>query len=160
MQLAMAPNLMLINLVNQYYLPVVFQSDPQGGARLGRSYRYYLAVSVVGILAIAVCVGLLGPWIVPLFSSTAFAGHEHLLWYLALSAGLFNLGQQLVLPGMRANRLSIYLPSKLLHSAALFCLAVLWVPGSGIMGMALASLAAAAAYMFSILCANAYLASK
>jgi O-antigen/teichoic acid export membrane protein len=160
MQLAMAPNLMLINLVNQYYLPVVFQSDPQGDTKLGRSYRYYLIVSVVGILAIAVCVGTLGRWIVPLFSSTAFAGHEHLLWYLALSAGLFNLGQQMVLPGMRANRLHVYLPSKLLHSAALFFLAMLWVPEWGIMGMALASLAAAAAYLLSILCANAYLASK
>ena len=158
MQLAMAPNLMMTNLINQYYLPMVFQSDPLASAKLGRSYHYYLFINIAGILAIAVCVSALGRWIVPLFSSTAFLGHQHLLRYLALSAGLFNLGQQLVLPGMRENRLSVYLPSKLLHSAALLCLALLLVPKWGITGMALASMAAAAAYTLSIICANVYLA--
>jgi O-antigen/teichoic acid export membrane protein len=158
MQLAMAPNLIMTNLINQYYLPVVFQSDPLGSGRLGRSYQYYLACNIGGMLAIAACVAILGQWIVPLFSSTAFLGHEHLLCYLAMSAGLFNLGQQLVLPGMRENRLSAYLPSKLLHSVALLCLALLLVPKWGITGMALASMSAAATYTISIICANVYLA--
>ena len=158
MQLAMAPNLMMTNLINQYYLPMVFQSDPLASSKLGRSYRYYLAINILGVLAITVCVAALGRWIVPLFSSAAFLGHEHLLWYLALSAGLFNLGQQLVLPGMRENRLSVYLPSKLLHSLALLCLALLLVPKWGITGMALASMMAAGTYTLSIICANVYLA--
>jgi O-antigen/teichoic acid export membrane protein len=158
MQLAMAPNLMMTNLINQYYLPMVFQADPLASSKLGRSYQYYLVINIAGILAIAVCVSALGRWIVPLFSSAAFLGHEHLLWYLALSAGLFNLGQQLVLPGMREKRLNVYLPSKLLHSAALLGLALLLVPKWGITGMALASIAAAAAYTLSVVCANIYLA--
>lgn len=158
MQLAMAPNLMMTNLINQYYLPVIFQSDPLASGKLGRSYRYYLAINIFGIVAIAVCMTVLGRWIVPFFSSAAFLGHERLLWYLALSAGLFNLGQQLVLPGMRENRLSVYLPSKLLHSVALLGLALALVPKSGITGMALASMSAAAAYTLSIICANVYLA--
>jgi len=158
MQLAMAPNLMMTNIINQYYLPMIFQSDPLASGKLGRSYQYYLVINIAGMLAIAVCVSALGRWIVPLFSSAAFLGHEHLLWYLALSAGLFNLGQQLVLPGMRENRLKVYLPSKLLHSAALLGLALLLVPKWGITGMALASIAAAAAYTLSVVCANIYLA--
>ena len=157
MQLAMAPNLMMTNLVNQYYLPVVFQSDPLASGKLGRSYQYYLAINIVGLVAITVCVATLGRWIVPLFSNAAFLGHEHLLWYLVLSAGLFNLGQQLVLPGMRENRLTVYLPSKLLHSVALLSVALALVPKWGITGMALASMSAAAAYTLSIICANVYL---
>jgi O-antigen/teichoic acid export membrane protein len=157
MQLAMAPNLMMTNFVNQYYLPVVFQSKPLASGKLGRSYQYYLAINILGLVAITVCVAALGRLIVPLFSNAAFLGHEHLLWYLVLSAGLFNLGQQLVLPGMRENRLSVYLPSKLLHSAALLCVALALVPKWGITGMALASLSAAAVYTVSVICANVYL---
>jgi O-antigen/teichoic acid export membrane protein len=157
MQLAMAPYLVMTNLINQYYLPVVFHSDPLASSKLGRSYQYYLAINVLGVLAIAVCVAALGRWIVPLFSNTAFLGHEHLLWYLALSAGVFNLGQQLVLPGMRENRLSVYLPSKMLHSVALLCLALLLVPKWGITGMALASMTSAVVYTLSVICANIYL---
>jgi O-antigen/teichoic acid export membrane protein len=157
-QLAMAPNLLMTNLVNQYYLPVLFQSDPLASGRPGRSYQYYFGINIVGIFAIAVFMAALGRWIVPLFSSTAFLGHEYLLWYLVLSAGLFNLGQQLVVPGMRENRLKAYLPSKLLHSLALLCLALLLVPKWGVTGMALASVSAAAAYTLSIICANVYIA--
>jgi O-antigen/teichoic acid export membrane protein len=158
MQLAMAPNLMMINLINQYYLPIAFQSGPLGSSKLGRSYRYYLAFSIAGVIAIAICEATLGRWIVPLFSSKAFLGHENLLCYLAISAGLFNLGQQLVLPGMRENRLSAYLPAKLLHSVTLLCLALLLVPKWGISGMALASMMAALTYAVSVICANVYLA--
>src|SRR5579863_9829267 len=139
-QLAMAPNLIMTNLVNQYYLPIVFQSDLRGSSKLGRSYYYYLAFNIAGMIAIALCEAILGPWIVPLFSSQSFLGHEDLLFYLAVSAGLFNLGQQLILPGMRENRLSAYLPSKFLHSIALLFLALLLVPKWGISSMAQASM--------------------
>ena len=158
MQLAMAPNLVMTNFISQYYLPVLFQSDPLASGKLGRSYQYYLAINIVGMLAIATCMVALGQWVVPLFSSAAFLGHEHLLWYLVLSAGLFNLGQQLVVPGMRENRLRAYLPSKILHSIALLFIALLLVPKWGITGMALASMSAAAAYTLSIICANVYIA--
>lgn len=157
-QLAMAPNLMLTSVINQYYLPMVYQSDPSGASRLGRSYQYYLLFSIVGIFAVAVSVAVLGRWIIPLFSSTAFLGHEHLLWFLALSAGIFNLGQQLVLPGMRENRLSLYVPAKLLHSLGLLCLAFLLTPTWGITGMAVASVVSATVYTLSVIGTNAYLA--
>lgn len=160
MQLATAPNLLLTSVINQFYLPVVFQSDPDGNAKLGRSYQFYLGFSIVGIAGVALAMAASGQLLVPLLSSSAFLGHEHLLWFLALSAGTFNLGQQLVLPGMRANRLAVYLPGKLVHSAALLCLAILLVPRFGLMGMAFSSAVAAAAYTLSIVCGNVYLAKS
>lgn len=158
MQLAQAPNLLLTSVINQFYLPVVYQSDSSGTAKLGRSYQYYLLASIAGVFSVAVVVAALGRWIIPLFSSVAFLGHEHLLWFLVLSAGVFNLGQQLVLPGMRENRLSIYVLPKLLHSLGLLGLAFVLVPKWGIGGMAMASMASAVVYTFAVICANSYLA--
>lgn len=157
-QLALTPNVMLTSVINQFYLPLVYQLDSSGSPERGRSYRHYLMFSVVSIFAVAVFVAAFGRWIIPLFSSTAFLGHEHLLWFLALSAGVFNLGQQLVLPGMRDNRLSVYVPSKLLHSLGLLCLALVLAPAWGITGMAVASLVSATIYTLSVIVANAYLA--
>lgn len=158
MQLALAPNVMLTSVINQFYLPLIYQSDPSGSTKLGRSYQYYLLFSIVGVFAVAVFVATFGRWIIPLFSSAAFLGHEHLLWFLALSAGIFNLGQQLVLPGMLENRLSIYVPSKLLHSLGLLCLAFLLTPIWGVTGMAVASVVSATVYTLGVIGANAYLA--
>lgn len=157
-QLALAPNVMLTSVINQFFLPVIYQSDPSGTRKLGRSYQYYLLLSVTGVFAVAIFVATFGKWIIPLFSSSAFLGHEHLLWVLALSAGIFNLGQQLILPGMLDNRLSIYIPSKLLHSLGLLCLAFLLAPTWGINGMAVASAISATVYTLSVIGANAYLA--
>lgn len=156
-QLAMAPNLMLTSVINQYYLPLVYQSDLRTPGRLGRGYRTYLLFSLVGICLVTAAIALLGRWIIPLLSTSAFLEHQRLLWVLTLSAGIFNLGQQLVLPGMRANRLTIYLPSKLLHSVALLSSALLFAPSWGVNGMALASLVAASAYTLSVTGANLYL---
>ncbi len=159
-QLALAPSLMLTSVINQFYLPVIYQSDPLGATQLGRSYKYYLALSAIGVFSVALAVATLGRWIVPLFSSASFSGHEHLLWFLALSAGIFNLGQQLVLPGMRRNKLSYYLPSKFLHSLVLVAAAFLFAPKWGMTGMALASTAAATVYTLSVIWANARIAKS
>lgn len=157
-QLALAPSVMLTSVINQFYLPLIYQSHSSGSAKFVRSYRYYVVFSVIGVFAVALFVAMFGRWIIPLFSSAEFLGNEHLLWFLSLSAGIFNLGQQLVLPGMLENRLHVYVPSKLLHSLGLFCLAFLLTPTWGITGMAVASAISAAVYTLSVIGANAYLA--
>jgi O-antigen/teichoic acid export membrane protein len=79
------------------------------------------------------------------------------MWFLGLSAGLFCIAQQLVLPGLRLNRPAIYMPAKLVHSLALLGLSLVLVPKWGIDGMGVASLIASATYLSAMLLANAWL---
>ncbi|MGJ4950106.1 lipopolysaccharide biosynthesis protein [Bradyrhizobium sp. HKCCYLS20291] len=156
-QLVVAPNVLFTSAVNQFYFPLIFQSDPDGTRHVGRGFRLYLLASVMGIVAITASVAALGPHLIPLFSSRDFLGSEHLLWYLGVSAGLFSIGQQLVLPGLRLNRPAVYMPAKLLHSVVLLGTSVRLVPAWGLSGMGIASLAAATAYLLATLMANVWL---
>jgi O-antigen/teichoic acid export membrane protein len=156
-QLVMAPNVLFTGVVNQFYLPLVFQHDPDGTGNIVRSFRIFLFLSVLGIILITVTAATLGEFIIPIFSSKAFLGHEHLLWFLGISAGLFCISQQLVLPGMRMNKPEIYMPAKFIHSASLLAFSFFLLPRWGVDGMGVASLLASAAYLCGILLANSWL---
>jgi O-antigen/teichoic acid export membrane protein len=154
MQLVMAPNLLFTAVINQFYFPLVFQLDPTGTHNMARGFRMYLLVSVLGVTAITTIIALFAPLIILMFSTPAFLGHEHLLWFLGPSAGLFCIAQQLVLPGLRLNRPAVYMPAKLIHSLALLGPSLVLVPKWGIDGMGVASLTASVAYLIAMLLAN------
>jgi len=156
-QLVMAPNVLFTTVVNQFYFPLVFQHDPNGTGNIVRSFRIFLFLSVLGIVVITITAATLGKFIIPIFSSKAFLGHEHLLWFLGISAGLFCIGQQLVLPGLRMNKPEIYMPAKFIHSASLLAFSFLLLPRWGVDGMGVASLLASAAYLCATLLANSWL---
>jgi len=156
-QLVMAPNVLFVGVVNQFYFPLIFQHDPDGTGKVVRSFRFYLFLSVLGIVVITIAAATLGEFIIPIFSSKAFLGHEHLLWFLGISAGLFCIGQQLVLPGLRMNKPEIYMPAKFIHSGTLLALSFFLLPRWGIDGMGVASLLASAAYVCATLLANTWL---
>lgn len=159
-QLVMAPNLLFTGVVNQFYFPLVFQNDPDGTGKAVRSFRIYLFLSVLGIVVITAAAATLGKFIIPIFSSKAFLGHEHLLWFLGISAGLFCVGQQLVLPGLTMNKPEIYMPAKLIHSASLLAFSFFLLPRWGVDGMGVASLLASAAYLSAVSLANTWLKRK
>jgi len=114
----------------------------------------YLLTSVLGVTAITTIIALFAPLLILMFSTRAFLGHEHLLWFLGPSAGLFCIAQQLVLPGLRLNRPAVYMPAKLIHSLALLGPSLVLVPKWGIDGMGVASLTASVAYLIAMLLAN------
>ncbi|QIP01733.1 lipopolysaccharide biosynthesis protein [Bradyrhizobium symbiodeficiens] len=156
-QLAMAPNVLFTTVVNQFYFPLVFQFDPRGTREIKRSFRLYLLISILGIVGITVAVAASGALLIPIFSTKAFLGHEHLLWFLGVSAGLFCIAQQLVLPGLRLNRPGIYMPAKLVHSLVLLGLSLVLVPAWGVDGMGVASLLSSTAYLAATMLANVWL---
>ncbi len=156
-QLVMAPNVLFATVINQFYFPLVFQFDPGGTRDLTHSFRRYLLISVIGAGAITTLIALLGPLLIPIFSSRAFLGYEHLLWYLGASAGLFCVAQQLVLPGLRMNRPAVYMPAKLIHSVLLLGLSFVLVPRWGIDGMGIASFVSSAGYLSAMTLANVWL---
>jgi O-antigen/teichoic acid export membrane protein len=156
-QLAMAPNVLFTTVINQFYFPLVFQFDPGGTRDITRSFRRYLQISIFGAAAITALIALLGPLLIPIFSSRAFLGYEHLLWFLGASAGLFCIAQQLVLPGLRLNRPAVYMPAKLIHSALLLGLSFVLVPTWGVDGMGIASFVSSAGYLSAMMLANVWL---
>ena len=156
-QLAMAPNVLFTTVINQFYFPLVFQFDPGGTRDISHSFRRYLLISIFGAGAITTLIALLGPLLIPVFSSRAFLGHEHLLWFLGASAGLFCVAQQLVLPGLRLNRPAVYMPAKLIHSVLLLGLSFVLVPRLGVDGMGIASLVSSAGYLSAMMLANVWL---
>ena len=119
--------------------------------------RWLPASCVIGAGAITTLIALLGPLLIPIFSSRAFLGYEHLLWYLGASAGLFCVAQQLVLPGLRMNRPAVYMPAKLIHSVLLLGLSFVLVPRWGIDGMGIASFVSSAGYLSAMTLANVWL---
>ncbi len=153
-QLALAPTVLLMNLVNQFYLPVVFQHDPHGKKVLAGTARGYFIVSAVGTAVLATAIVVAGPDLVRLASTRAFLGYEYLLVPLVISAALFGMAQQLWLPGLRALRTVIYIVPKTVHTVSLLTAAVLLVPAFGLTGMAIASLIAASLYALSVIVAN------
>src|SRR5581483_3418491 len=156
-QLVMAPNVLFTAVINQFYFPLVFQFDPSGTHKMTRGFSFYLLVSILGVTAITTGVALSAPLLIPLFSTTAFLGHEHLLWLLGPSAGFFCIAQQLVLPGLRLNRPAVYMPAKLVHSLALLGPSLILVPKWGVDGMGVASLIASVSYLLAMLLANIWL---
>jgi O-antigen/teichoic acid export membrane protein len=156
-QLVMAPNVLFTAIINQFYFPLVFQFDPHGTRRIVRSFRLYLLFSVLGIAAITAVTAVSGSFLIPMFSSRAFLGHEHLLWFLGLSAGLFCVAQQLVLPGLRLNKPAVYMPAKLIHSLTLLGTSMILVPAWGVEGMGIASLLSSVAYLSATMLANVWL---
>lgn len=153
-QVAVTPTVLLTNLINQFYLPVIFHRDPKGTADFGPSLQRYLLLSAVGTAILVVAIVIIGPFLIALLSSKEFLGHEYLLGLLVISAGLFGMAQQMVLPGLRALQSSIYILPKFMHSAALLATASLLVPTYGLDGMAGSSILAAALYVVLIAIVN------
>jgi O-antigen/teichoic acid export membrane protein len=156
-QLVMAPNVLFTAVINQFYFPLVFQLDPGGTRTMTRGFGLYLLISILGVTAITTVVALSAPLLIPLLSTHAFLGHQHLMWFLGPSAGLFCIAQQLALQGMRLHRPAIYMPAKLAHSLALLGPSLILVPIWGVDGMGVASLTASATYLSAMLLANAWL---
>jgi O-antigen/teichoic acid export membrane protein len=156
-QLVMAPNVLFTNVINQFYFPMVFQFDPDGRCEVIRSFHLYMLISVSGVAAITAVTSVFGSFLISVFATRAFLGHEHLLWLLGMSAGLFCVGQQLVLPGLRLGKPAVYMPAKFFHSVALLGLSAVFVPMWGVDGMGWASLMSSITYLCAIMLANAWL---
>jgi O-antigen/teichoic acid export membrane protein len=156
-QLVMAPNVLFTNVINQFYFPMVFQFDPDGRREVIRSFHLYMLISVSGVAAITAVTSVFGSFLISVFATRAFLGHEHLLWLLGMSAGLFCVGQQLVLPGLRLGKPAVYMPAKFVISVALLGLSAVLVPMWGVDGMGWASLISSITYLCAIMLANIWL---
>lgn len=149
-QIALAPTTLFVSVANQFYLPLLFQQATAGRP----DFKPFLAASGIGLFLIVAAATFGGPYLVLWLSSSSFAGYEHLLGFMAVSAGLFSVAQQLVLPGMLATKPSIYLAAKIVHAVSLFAGAFLLVPDYGIKGMVIASLMSSVLYLTAVIMTN------
>jgi O-antigen/teichoic acid export membrane protein len=156
-QLAGVPTGFLLGVINQFYFPLLFQDmarQRRDAASPDRGYARYFTASLLVIALGATVVTLFGEQILASVTTKDFVGYEGALWLLAASAGLFHVGQQLTLQGLAANRPARYIAPKLIHSLAVLGSALVMVPAYGIIGMAWASLFAAAVYAMAVGAAN------
>lgn len=149
-QITLAPTTFFVSVANQFYLPLLFHQATASRPDL----KPFLAVNGIGLLVIATAATLGGPYLVLWLSSSSFAGYAHLLGFMAVSAGLFCVAQQLVLPGMVATKPSVYLAAKVVHAIILFVGAFLLVPDYGIKGMVIVSLISSALYLVAVVVTN------
>jgi O-antigen/teichoic acid export membrane protein len=162
-QIASAPIIILLGLLNQFAYPIVFarqaNDDAAGSAApQDKSYRLVLSASalVIGLL----CAGayLLGESVLLLFTARSYAQHHQLLWILVVGVSVFHFAQQMTLLGFSARRPSVYLWPKLAHSLSVLGLAVVLGTKLGIEGVAYAFLGASIVYLALVVQVNRRLA--
>lgn len=154
-QLANAPLALCLGVVNNFAYPILFGKEARGGSIYSdRGLRYYSLASLAVIGGLTIAVAIFGQPVLLLLTKEKFADSGSLMILMVLSSGIFNVGQQLVLLGLAANKSSIYIFPKLGHSIALLAGASILVPIYGLLGMAWAQLGCAIFYALAVALAN------
>lgn len=159
LQLATAPVSLFVAMTNQLAIPVIFARAGQavGSAEIGdaqRLARLLLWWYVAALSAAVLAAYLLAPLLVPLLTNETFAAASGLLWVLVLGAGLFAVGQAMVLRGLAAVRPGIYIAPKAVHAAGLVVCAWLLILPFGLPGLAWATVMAGCLYIAAVQITN------
>lgn len=162
-QIANAPVALVLAVLNQFTLPFLFvdrKSADSANAQRSTSARQYRTLLVLSVAVLGVtCLVLyqFGEWILALLTTKEFTVHHQSLWLLGAGLACFHLAQQLHIAGFIANKPSIYVLPKFLHSAAFLAGAVMIGLDRGVPGICIAYLVASALYLVSVVVANARL---
>jgi O-antigen/teichoic acid export membrane protein len=158
-QIASAPVVIALGLLNQFAYPIVFARQGNGRAagsatRKDGSYQAMLAVSALVIGVLCVIAYVFGESVLLLFASRSFTDHHHLLWVLVVGVSFFHFAQQMTLLGFSARRPSVYVWPKLAHSLLLLIFGVVLGGKLGMQGVAIAFVAASIVYLALVVHAN------
>jgi O-antigen/teichoic acid export membrane protein len=159
-QIASAPVIILLGLLNQFAYPIVFASQENGDASGGtaahkdRSYRRVLTASALVIALLCAGAYAFGESVLLVFASRSFTHHHQILWILVVGVSVFHFAQQMTLLGFSARRPAVYVWPKLAHSLSLLALALVLGQRLGIQGVALAFVAASVIYLALVVHAN------
>lgn len=161
-QIANAPVILLVGVINQYIVPILFEKAGAMTRReQGRESARLLLKTVLAtalLLAVVMLVAAVGgEWIVRTLTTSEIAAHHTILWKLVLGIGLFNIGQLLVLNGLNHNRPDIYITPKALQAVVFVLFGIFLARRFGMEGMALALCLSAALYVVAVLVVNSRL---
>jgi O-antigen/teichoic acid export membrane protein len=162
-QIASAPVIILLGLVNQFAYPIVFARQesadaPAGVTRKDGSYRQVLVASAVVIGLLCAGAYVFGEAVLLLLAARSFAHQHQILWILVVGVSVFHFAQQMTLLGFSARRPSVYIWPKLVHSLLLLALAFLLGGPLGMQGVALAFVVASIIYLGLVAYVNRRLA--
>lgn len=158
-QVANAPIIFIVGVVNQLSVPVIFK---RAGA-MATPEQSQASTRLLN-LTVLVLIGLLGPVLAAsyLLSSVIlgvltpgpFVQHHALLWVLVLGLSVFNLAQFLCTKGFYSNRPEIYLIPKTIHAAIFLLSAYFSALSHGIAGVAWALCGSSAVYLLAVIVVN------
>lgn len=158
-QIANAPIAIASGMVSQLMVPIIFEragtmATKEQSRNSSRLLNQAVAVLSAAMLLIIAAAYLFGEPIVRVLTTSAFAEYHQLLWVLALSLAVFNIGQLLVMKGLNAHRPGIYIWPKVAQAAAFLIVTYLLAQGMGIMGVAIALCASSFLYLAMVAIVN------
>jgi O-antigen/teichoic acid export membrane protein len=158
-QLANAPVVLAVGLMNQFVVPVIFD---RAGALVTEAQSFqsthvlYQAIGIFSAL-IFLMVGvayLFSESLVGLVTGPEFLAYHHLLWIIVLGVGTFQIAQLNVLKGLSHNVTKGYVAPKLVQAVALVSLLVLLTNAIGVIGVAWALFGSSVAYLVAVVWVN------
>lgn len=158
-QIANAPILLLVSIINQYMVPILFQKAKHGEniaecpecKRILNNTVKGLSVLLLGMI---ILMYVFSYELVLVVTSTEFIPYIDMLWVIALSISVFSIGQVLVLRGQYANQPGIYIIPKIIHSIAAVVLTYIFGVLIGVMGVAIGMMLSSICYLVSVIVVN------
>jgi O-antigen/teichoic acid export membrane protein len=158
-QLANAPVVLAVGMMNQFVVPVVFD---RAGAVVTEAQSFqstqvlYQAIGVFSVIMFFM-VGvayLFSESLVGFVTSPEFVAYHQLLWLVVMGVGTFQMAQMFTLKGFSHNKTGRYVTPKLLQAGALILLLLLLTNSMGIIGVAWALFGSSLVYLCAVLWVN------
>ena len=158
-QLANAPVVLAVGMMNQFVVPVIFDragagiTEAQSFQSTQLLYQVIAVFSAIMLLMVGAAY-LFSESLVGLVTAPEFVVYHDLLWIVVMGVGTFQLAQLLVLKGLSHNMTEGYVVPKLVQAVVLVLLLVLFTNAMGVIGVAWALFGSSLVYLFAVLWVN------
>jgi O-antigen/teichoic acid export membrane protein len=142
-QIGNAPITFLFGLISQLVVPIIFE---RAGAMTktvqaessGKLLNQVVLLSIFLLVPIVMVSYYFGEPLVRILTNAAFSKYSEVLWMMVVGISLFNIGQLLVIKGLKFNRPEIYLFPKAVQAFSFLLLAYLLAKEFGLIGVVIA----------------------
>lgn len=164
-QIASSPINILFTMINQLVTPIIFEragalTSPEQFQRSSHLLRQTVLIMTVIYAVLVVLIYLLSKVLVSLLTSHDFVAYHNVLWVIALSISIFNIGQLLATKGLYCNKPRIYLMPKTIQTLSFILCAFLLGSRYGIYGVAVGLCISSIVHMFLVIMVNSRLNAK
>ncbi len=161
-QIASSPINILFAMINQLVTPIIFEragalTSLEQFQRSSYLLRQTVLIMTMIYAVLIVLTYLFSNVLVTLLTSRDFVAYHNILWIIALSLSIFNLGQLLTTKGLYCNKPRIYLLPKMIQTLSFVLCAFLLGNRYGIPGVAGGLCISSLVHLFLVILANSRL---
>jgi O-antigen/teichoic acid export membrane protein len=158
-QIANAPVALLIGIITQFMVPIIFEragtmTNSMQAKKSEELLHRTIGVTVVFLIPIVLVAFYYGETIIRLLTSPDFAEYYQSLWIAVLGFSLFNIGQLLLLKGLKINQSSLYMWPKIVQAISFLGLVYFLAKDLSVLGAAIALLLSSLIYLICIIIVN------